>query len=65
VAIALEAAGPLNIVAAQLVYLGQPLFTSGARRSSFEALAQMLEDSAETQAFISMLQEATHLDPGI
>ena len=64
VAVVLETAGPLNILAAQVVYLVQPLLTSGAGRSSLDALAHLLEDTAETQAFVNMLREATHLEPG-
>lgn len=52
---ALEAAGPLNILGAQILYLGQPFLptsTSGGLR----ALANLLEQEDETRAFIAQLK---------
>ncbi len=51
----LEAAGPLNIVGAQLIYAGQPLLP-GAREGAWGALAQMLEEEDETRAFTALLK---------
>jgi hypothetical protein len=59
VASLLEAFGPLNLLGAQVVYLGQPLFGHLAANNHLEALAHMLEDRADTQAFISLLREET------
>jgi hypothetical protein len=50
----LEAAGPLSVVGAQLLYFSAPLF-SGAR---LETLAGLLEDHDETLAFSAFLREA-------
>jgi hypothetical protein len=59
VASLLEAFGPLNLLGAQVVYLGQPLLGHLAPIDHLEALAHMLEDRADTQAFISILREET------
>ena len=57
VASILEAAGPLNLLAAQALYLSQPLLGSAIPGGSLEALARVLEDPAERQAFVHFLQE--------
>lgn len=59
VASLLEAVGPLSLLGAQLVYLGQPLFGRLAGNDHLEALAHMLEDRADTQAFVNFLREET------
>ena len=48
----LEAGGPLTILGAQAVYLGQP-FLGGNKLDSF---ARMLEEEEETQAFARYLR---------
>jgi hypothetical protein len=48
----LEAAGPLTVLGAQVVYLTQP-FAGGKQLSS---LASMLEEDEETQAFARYLR---------
>jgi hypothetical protein len=48
----LEAGGPLTILGAQAVYLGQP-FLGGNKLDSF---AHMLEEEEETQAFARYLR---------
>jgi hypothetical protein len=48
----LEAGGPFTILGAQAVYLGQP-FLGGKK---MEALAHMLEEDEETQAFARYLR---------
>ncbi len=53
----LEAASPLNVVGAQLVYVGQPFLEVFIPGSHMKALAQMLEEPRQTQAFIRYLQE--------
>ena len=53
----LEASGPLNIVGAQLVYLGQPVLSSVFTGSRLTTLAQMLEQPERTETFISCLRE--------
>ncbi len=53
----LEAAGPLTILLAQVVYLGQPLLGRSKNRADWEALAGMLEDPAQAKAFANYLKE--------
>lgn len=54
----LEAVGPLSILGAQLVYLGQPLLKGALPEMQLDALARMLEDSGSTQDFVRFLREA-------
>jgi hypothetical protein len=49
----LEAGAPLTTLGAQALYFGQP-FVGGDK---FNALAHMLEEDSETQAFVHYLQE--------
>ena len=53
----LEASGPLKLVGAQLVYLGQPLLGGLVANEQLDALAHMLEEPAQTQNFIRYLRE--------
>jgi len=53
----LEATGPLNLLGAQMIYIGQPLFEPFLPDGHLKALADMLEDPAETRAFIAYLQK--------
>lgn len=53
----LEAAGPLNIVGAQLVYLTQPLLNDFLDNGSLSSLAWMLEERDQTKNFIQLLRE--------
>ncbi len=55
----LEILGPLTILGAQLVYIGQPILNGSASSIHLDALAQMLENSTETQAFVEYLREKT------
>ncbi len=55
---ALEASDPINLVGAQLVYIGQPLLDGIFPTTHLNALASLLEEPEETQAFISFLREA-------
>ena len=57
VASCLEAAGPLTILGAQVLYLGQPLLHAAWGEGAIEELAQTLEDTDQTQAFITLLRE--------
>jgi hypothetical protein len=54
VAWVLDAAGPLNLLGAQFVYLAAP-FLGNTEQS--KALACILEEETETRAFISFLRE--------
>ncbi len=58
VASLLEAAGPLTLLGAQVVYFSQPLLNRSVPEDHLEALARILEDSTHTQAFVNFLREA-------
>ncbi|GAB4490074.1 MAG: hypothetical protein OHK0031_13620 [Anaerolineales bacterium] len=49
----LQLAGPLTLLGAQFIYLASPLFENHA---SLRALASLLEDEEETQAFLQQLR---------
>jgi hypothetical protein len=53
----LEAAGPLKIIGAQLVFIGQPLFSGLLSGKQLETLAGMLEEPDKTRQFIQFLRE--------
>lgn len=59
----LEAAGPLTILVAQVIYIGQPLIAYDRLSKSLTVLAEMLEKSEDTQAFIGLLREESQHDP--
>ena len=52
---ALEAAGPLNILGAQVLYIGQP-FVPEATSQGLRALAYLLEQEDEARAFAALLK---------
>jgi len=54
---ALEAAGPLAALSAQLLYIGEPLLCPAFPQGRVGALARLLEDDDETQAFAAFLRE--------
>jgi hypothetical protein len=56
-AMALEAAGPLTFVGAQMVYIGQPILKQVFSPSGLNALAEMLEDPQQAQAFAAYLRQ--------
>lgn len=58
VASLIEAFGPLTVLGAQAVYLLQPLLQSSASGANLGALAQMLEEPEQAQAFAQSLREA-------
>ncbi len=64
VAAMLEGAGSLSLLAAQALYLFQPLFSGLISVKAFQALAQVLEDPAQKQAFVSFLREAPTSESG-
>ena len=55
----LEALGPLTILGAQVVYMGQPLLTPLVPHRHLDAAAQVLEDMDTSRTFIAFLREAT------
>ena len=58
-ALALEFAGPLSVLGAQLLYIGAPLLGEFVPRNHLDALTCMLEEPAQTKAFVSYLREAS------
>jgi hypothetical protein len=56
VASLLEAAGPLTIVGAQVVYILQPFW---GPRQSLQSLADMLENPDQVRSFVQYLREGT------
>jgi hypothetical protein len=58
-AVLLEAAGPMTMLLAQFVYISQPLLGKLVSNESMNALATMLEEPAQTKAFVEILREAS------
>ena len=58
VASLLEISGSLNILVAQLIYLGQPLVSGLVSPGSLNAIAKILENPEDRSEFISFLREA-------
>lgn len=56
-ALLLEAAGPLNLIAAQMIYMVHPLVDSILPENHWQALTEILEDTNEAQSFASVLRE--------
>ena len=52
-ALLLESLGPLKILVAQLVYVGQPLLGN----NSWQAAAHLLEDEEESMTFAAFLRQ--------
>ena len=57
VAFLLDAGGPLVVMAAQALYIGQPFLRQTMPDQSFLALANLLEDEEEGQLFAAFLRE--------
>jgi type I restriction-modification system DNA methylase subunit len=57
IATILEATAPLNLAAAQLVYIGQPVLSGILPRENINALATLLENPQKTQRFVNQLRE--------
>ena len=55
----LEAAGPLTLIGAQAVYVGQPILRGILPEGHLSALTGMLEDDSQREEFVMYLQEAT------
>jgi hypothetical protein len=58
VASVLEGSGSLSLLAAELVYISQPLLSGVLSTRSLQALAQILENPAEKREFVTLLREA-------
>jgi len=54
---ALEAGHPLAVLGAQALYLGSPLLRPAFSDGQVEALAGLLENHNEAQAFVAFLRE--------
>jgi hypothetical protein len=57
----LDAAGPIAVLGAQAIYLGQPFLDHALPAGHLQALANLLEDKAETTTFAAYLREETIL----
>ena len=57
VALFLEAAGPVNVLLAQTIYFGQPLLSLAMPEEECYAIAQLLENTAESRSFVRFLLE--------
>ena len=53
----LEAGGPVNIIGAQLLYIGQP-FVTPQTSNGISALANLLEQEDEARAFAALLRRS-------
>jgi len=53
----LEASGPINLVGAQLVYISQPVLRGIVPGGHLSALANLLEEPTQTEAFVKSLRE--------
>ena len=56
---ALEAAGPVSLVGAHLVYLTQPFLSFLVKDSTLLEIAGLLESSEDTRAFVRYLRKDT------
>lgn len=52
----IETSGPLKLLFAQLIYLGQPLFGSGSTQK-WQAFANLLENEAESRSFAAFIRK--------
>jgi hypothetical protein len=64
VASMLEATGPLTVLGAQAVYIGQPLLKLVFAGEYLDALTELLEDDQQQRAFVSLLKEVPSSELG-
>ena len=62
VATLLEAVGPLNLIGAQVVYLGQPILNMILPEDHVNAFASLLDNPEETRAFTHFLRDSIRAD---
>jgi hypothetical protein len=55
----LDAAGPVHLILANLVYAGQPFFRPWIPGERVQALASLFEDQEESRSFAAFLREET------
>lgn len=53
----LEAAGPLNVFLAQVVYAGRPFIGQSISEAKLAALTDLFEDKEESRSFAAFLRE--------
>lgn len=53
----IEAAGPVNLIAAQLIYMSRPFVSGALPEEQWQALTEILEDSGEARSFAAFLRE--------
>ena len=53
----LESAGPLKLLGAQLVYMGQPTLNGLLPNEQLSALANLLENDTDSRSFVKVLRE--------
>ncbi len=53
----LDVSGPLSVLGAQLLYLGEPLLRPRFSHQQFDSLAELLEDDETMKAFSAYLRE--------
>jgi len=57
VAALLEAAGPLTLMGAQAIYIGQPFIQDYFPKEHLKAVTRLLEDPDQAQAFAAYLRK--------
>ena len=55
----LEAAGPLSLIGAQVIYVGQPILRGILPDRHLSAITNMLEDDSQREEFVMFLLEET------
>ena len=55
----LEGAGPLTLIGAQVVYVGQPILNGIVPDGHLNALTSVLENDGQREEFIACLREET------
>jgi len=58
----LDALGPLKIIGAQAVYIGQPILNTIMPKDHVTAIARLLDKPEEAEAFTSFLRQQQELD---
>ena len=53
----LESAGPITLIAAQALYVAQPLVYRTVPEQHWQALTTLLEDTVNVQSFAALLRE--------
>jgi len=53
----LDALGPLNLLGAQVIFLGQPFLGQMLPDGHWDALAEVLENNRQTKAFTAYLRQ--------